>query len=40
VTFASSTVGDRPLLCTLHTRLGVTSDDVPGWLSWSERLVS
>jgi len=40
VTFTSNTVGDRPLLCALHTRLGVTSDDVPGWLSWSETPVS
>jgi hypothetical protein len=36
VTFAEATAGDQPLLCALHTRVGVTSDDVPGWLRWAE----
>jgi len=36
VTFTASTDGDQPLLCALHTRVGVTSDDVPSWVSWSE----
>ncbi len=40
VTFTANTVGDRPLMCALHRRLGVTRDDVPGWLSWSEQPVS
>jgi hypothetical protein len=40
VTFTSNTIGYRPLLCALHTRIGVTSDDIPGWLSWSVPPVS
>jgi hypothetical protein len=40
VTFTDPTNGDQPLLCALHTRVGVTSDDVPAWLSWSEPPVS
>jgi hypothetical protein len=40
VTFTSNTIGDRPLLCALHTRLGVTSDDIPGWVSSSVPPVS
>jgi 3-oxoacyl-ACP reductase-like protein len=36
VTFTDPTTGEQPLLCALHTRVGVTSDDVPGWLNWSE----
>ena len=40
VTFTDSRAGDQPLLCALHTRVGVTSDDVPAWLSWSEPPVS
>jgi hypothetical protein len=36
VTFTDPTTGEQPLLCALHTRVGVTSDDVPAWLAWSE----
>src|SRR3954451_19314947 len=38
-TFTAPPVGDQPLLCALHTRVGVTSDDVPGWLSWTQPAV-
>jgi hypothetical protein len=36
VTFTDPTTGEQPLLCDLHTRVGVTSDDVPSWVSWNE----
>ena len=36
LTFTAPTAGAQPLLCALHTRIGVSSDDVPGWLTWSE----
>jgi hypothetical protein len=41
VTFTSADVETSQqdsLLCDLHTRVGVTSDQVPSWLSWSEPL--
>jgi hypothetical protein len=41
VTFAEAAVEtsqQQPLLCDLHTRVGVTDDQVPSWLGWSEPL--
>src|SRR4051794_19848430 len=39
VTFASAdaeTAEEQGLLCDLHTRVGVTDERVPSWLSWNE----
>jgi hypothetical protein len=39
VTFASADAeraADQTLLCDLHTRVGVTSEQVPSWIGWSE----
>ena len=41
VTFTSADVETSQqdsLLCDLHTRVGVTSEQVPAWLAWSEPL--
>lgn len=41
VTFTSAdaqAAQQQPLLCDLHTRVGVTSEQVPSWLGWSEPL--
>jgi hypothetical protein len=39
VTFASTEAQQQPeLLCELHERVGVTDEQVPSWLSWSEPL--
>ena len=40
VTFASTegTVSGDPLLCDLHARVGVTDEQVPSWLGWTEPL--
>jgi hypothetical protein len=40
VTFASVEAQQEPgLLCELHERVGVTDEQVPAWLGWSEPLV-
>jgi hypothetical protein len=39
VTFASADVESAQnagLLCDLHTRVGVTNEQVPSWVSWTE----
>jgi hypothetical protein len=39
VTFAEADVETSQrddLLCELHTRVGVTDEQVPSWLSWTE----
>jgi hypothetical protein len=39
VTFASAeseAAQDQGLLCDLHTRVGVTNEQVPAWLAWNE----
>lgn len=39
VTFTSveaETASQLPLLCDLHTRVGVTDEQVPPWLGWNE----
>jgi hypothetical protein len=41
VTFTSADVEtsqQQPLLCDLHVRVGVTDEQVPSWLGWSEPL--
>ena len=41
VTFASADVETSQqdsLLCDLHTRVGVTNEQVPSWLAWTEPL--
>jgi hypothetical protein len=41
VTFASTETqaeAQGPLLCDLHTRVGVTDAQVPSWLGWTEPL--
>jgi hypothetical protein len=39
VTFASvETQQQAPLLCELHERVGVTDQQVPSWLGWTEPL--
>ena len=40
VTFTSADVeaAQQPLLCDLHVRVGVTDEQVPSWLGWSEPL--
>jgi hypothetical protein len=40
VTFTSveAETASQPLLCDLHTRVGVTDEQVPSWLGWTERL--
>jgi hypothetical protein len=41
VTFASvepQAEAQGPLLCDLHTRVGVTDAQVPSWLGWTEPL--
>jgi hypothetical protein len=41
VTFASveaQAEAQAPLLCDLHTRVGVTDAQVPSWLGWTEPL--
>jgi hypothetical protein len=41
VTFSSADVESaqqQPLLCDLHTRVGVTDEQVPSWLGWAEPL--
>jgi len=40
VTFASSEAEARPLLCDLHTRVGVIDEQVPSWLGWTEPLAA
>jgi hypothetical protein len=36
VTFADASSEAQPLLCALHTRVGVTDASIPSWVSWSE----
>jgi hypothetical protein len=41
VTFTSAdaeAAQQRPLLCDLHARVGVTDQQVPSWLGWAEPL--
>jgi hypothetical protein len=40
VTFTTAGVeaAQEPLLCDLHVRVGVTDEQVPSWLGWSEPL--
>ena len=41
VTFTSAdaeSAQQAPLLCDLHTRVGVTDEQVPSWLGWTEPL--
>ncbi len=41
VTFTSAdaeAAQQQPLLCDLHTRVGVTDQQVPSWLGWTEPL--
>jgi hypothetical protein len=41
VTFASAETqaeAQGPLLCELHVRVGVTDEQVPSWLGWTEPL--
>jgi hypothetical protein len=41
VTFTSAeaeAAQQQPLLCDLHTRVGVTDQQVPSWLGWKEPL--
>ena len=41
VTFAAADVETAqagPLLCDLHARVGVTDEQVPSWLGWTEPL--
>jgi hypothetical protein len=43
VTFAEADVETSQqddLLCDLHTRVGVTNEQVPSWLGWAEPLAS
>jgi hypothetical protein len=43
VTFAEADVETSQqdsLLCDLHTRVGVTDEQVPSWVAWSEPLAS
>ncbi|MDA0161390.1 hypothetical protein OM076_14020 [Solirubrobacter ginsenosidimutans] len=43
VTFAEADVETSQqddLLCDLHTRVGVTSEQVPSWLGWAEPLAA
>ena len=37
-TSAEAEAAQQPLLCDLHTRVGVTDEQVPSWLGWSEPL--
>ena len=43
MTFASADVETSqqdPLLCDLHARVGVTDEQVPSWLGWTEPLAN
>jgi hypothetical protein len=43
VTFAAAAVEtsqQEPLLCDLHARVGVTDEQVPSWLGWTEPLAT
>ena len=40
VTFAADDTEGAGLLCDLHTRVGVTSQSRPSWVSWNEPSVS
>jgi hypothetical protein len=41
VTFtASEATVSEPLLCDLHTRVGVIDEQVPSWLGWTEPLAA
>jgi hypothetical protein len=33
---AEAEAASQPLLCDLHTRVGVTDEQVPSWLGWTE----
>jgi len=37
ITFATTASDEaQPLLCALHTRVGVTDANIPSWVGWSE----
>ena len=40
VTFVSDDTQGAELLCPLHTRVGVTDENRPSWVSWTEPPVS
>jgi hypothetical protein len=37
-TSAEAEAAQQPLLCDLHARVGVTDEQVPSWLGWTEPL--